>query len=91
VHHSPVNDILDVLVGANQSIDRIIGDVETALRGVPASVQASGVPLWGDLQATWNARYEDMRTRALLNVKATDGAYEEYKWGDQQSTYIMSS
>jgi hypothetical protein len=79
-----------ILSAANRDIGTIIADVDAAIARVPSSVQASGVALWGDLQAAWNAAYVDMQGRALGNATAGVNAHEAYKWGDRQSTAIMS-
>ena len=82
---------------ANDSLNREVGqlgiildDLNRVLQNMGVATQNRGVPLWADLQSTWNGQYLDMTTRLNAGYNSSVGAHEEYYAGDQQSVRIMS-
>jgi len=67
----------------------IISDLGMVLRTMGEATQGQALPLWADLQAQWNAEYEDLQLKLRGASVSSDQAADIFKSGDTKSGQIM--
>ncbi len=64
---------------------RIVEDLNPILNRMFDAVESSGVPLWQQLRASWNAHYNEMMTELHGVGSASEHAHNEFLNGDKNA------
>jgi WXG100 family type VII secretion target len=72
VNYGQVNDAYDALQYANQSIGKVVGQLEHVVGALVGSWQGISQEVWTQIQARWSADMADMSTQLAKSAGVLD-------------------
>jgi uncharacterized protein YukE len=90
VRHSQLEEANTAFNAAVRRAIQIVSELNAVLQNAGQATQGRAVPLWGDLQAQWNAVAQDLNTRLESGARSSLAAHDAFRQGDDQSVRIMS-
>lgn len=90
VFNSQVEEANANFRSALAQVGRILEELNSYLRTMGEATQNKSVPLWQELQTQWNGQYHQQQVAMEGDCRASMGAHDAYKEGDQHTVRVMS-